>query len=101
VEAYFFFGGVGVEFTSYPFERVQDVKSTSLLGTFKSHVLPEMRQSLLLGPLVTATNIEHNTTMRYLGVGYGFVSYSDSVRESINLVFFHSVFLNASPAVVQ
>ena len=61
---------------------------SAFFSTFERHVLPKMRQSLLLGRLVAATNVEHDAAMRDLGVGYLLMDNADSIRENMQLIFF-------------
>ncbi len=53
-------------------------------------MLPEMGKSLLVRLLIAATDIEHDTAMRNLGMRYLPVRDANPVRQGNNFVIFHS-----------
>ena len=89
VEADFFFGGVGVQLPPQRLQPVDDVKRFALSGAFEGHVLPKVRQPLLVLLLIAAADVEHEAAVGNLGGAYLLVEYPNAVGQGMKMIIRH------------
>lgn len=89
MKTHFFLRRIGIQFAPEYFEPRDYMVRLSFLCTFEGHVFPKMSQSLLMGLLIAASDVEHNTAVGNLRVRYLFVGNPNSVRQCVNLIIFH------------
>ena len=83
MKTHFFFRRVGIQLPSDRFEAIDDVVRFAFLSSFESHVLPKVREALLVWLLVPTTNVEHNPPVSDLGMWYLFVYNTDAIRQGV------------------